>query len=142
MSDAEKRKRSCAIGYLMGLAGTPRPLSTGKKLVGYLYNGVGPLPGLPEWDREAYPYACIQQNELFATLHISGNPIVREGSLIRVSGGHGFSTLSSSDGEWGDFRMAEGSNQYGDTLIWANHDILNTDGSVHLAASEPVPVYE
>jgi hypothetical protein len=28
------------------------------------------------------------------------------------------------------------------TPLWTSHDILNEDGTVYLAASEPIPVYE
>ena len=31
---------------------------------------------------------------------------------------------------------------FGGSFLWSNHDTLNTDGSVYLAASDPIPVYE
>lgn len=50
-------QKSFLIGFTLGISGKPLPLSK-KTPIAYLYNGVQ-LPGLPEWDREAYPYAAI-----------------------------------------------------------------------------------
>lgn len=52
--------------------------------------------------------------------------------------------ITIPSGAWGDMGTHEeaGAMSYdeGATFLWSNHDILNEDGSVYLAASTPVPV--
>ena len=42
---------------------------------------------------------------------------------------------------WDEWEVVN--NQYGTNgSSWANYDIFNEDGSVYLAASDPIPIYE
>lgn len=52
-----KKMKGFLVGLLMGLVGRAQ-LPQGKEPVAYLYNGAR-LPKLPEWDKEAYPYAAV-----------------------------------------------------------------------------------
>lgn len=111
----------------------------------FLYNGVR-LPKLPEWDKETYPYAVILQGKntgriLFEVstdpkaVSVVGNSVVFPSERL----------YEFKDGSW------NGNGVNGElqaTPIWANHDICyaagveEIGGTVFLAASVPVPVYE
>lgn len=113
-------------------------------MANYYYNGVE-LPQLPEWDKTTYPYAFIYD-------YGNGNySLIIDRQKITYKPGTGFGLNSPpmcapSDGKWGEFEEArwEGSDLTMffecDKIVWVNHDIINTaDGSVFLAASDPVP---
>jgi hypothetical protein len=116
----------------------------------YLYNGVL-LPALPEWDKETYPYAVIMATN-FSTVkafYISDKPAFMsyDEDLLCVIYPYGTNYMqcsSRSGAEWGEFGDANTPTSLvideGSRLIWTNHDILNEDGSIYLAASEPIPV--
>lgn len=126
-----------------------RNLAAVREPVAYLYNGVR-LPKLPEWDKEAYPYAVIYKNNLGKyKLLCSANRIIE--SIDGTGQATGYFQIPDgdwlrtgySDGIWGDFAQHSGQELltlY--TLIWTNTDIHYADGTVYLAYSEPVPVYE
>lgn len=118
---------------------------------GYLYNGVR-LPKLPEWDKSKYPYAKIHKFTGGGYgLRISAEP------CVLVDGGAAYPYFTYPNGEylysfytpgsdnWTELEILTGNganDQLCYWLTWANHDIVNPDGSVYLPASEPVPVYE
>ena len=117
----------------------------------YLYNGVK-LPALPEWDKEMYPYAWLLDcgrvswsNFRVYELYVLGKPSTRdEWGILSLPAPWNKYDLNVFDDE----RITEwevGSPCYIDHHltaypIWTNHDILNEDGSLYLAASDPVPV--
>jgi hypothetical protein len=57
-----------------------------------------------------------------------------------------FCHVNASEVVWQHARTSENANSaivaIADTLVWANFDVLNANGSVYLPASYPVPVYE
>ena len=136
--------------------------------IAYSYNGVI-LPALPEWDREKYPYVMISNNGYtdyedythcllvaHKTLPTTKNNII-QGDKHGVpdstdyvyssydpthypdgwhSSENGYGACSSSNGG-GGLAMVKLAH-----VIWANYDVVNTDGSIYLAKSDPKPVYE
>lgn len=110
-----------------------------------LYNGVE-LPMLPDYDESAYPYAIIVPFDSNYRLWLSDSP------FVDISSGttYGFATTTnnavqrydnSSGDAWGSYTTRNPTNGLYTVyaqLIWSNHDILTTSGSVYLAASEPV----
>ena len=152
-------KRSFLKGLALGLAGKPLEFAPGKEPVAYLYNGVR-LPKLPEWDKSKYPYAFIRNvpsgtdyNELYV---FKTEPAWFKPSIIVSAYGveDGNTHLEAVDypygaeADWGYVTLSEKtSNGYlasgnFEGIFWANYDILNEDGTIYLAASDPVPVYE
>lgn len=121
----------------------------GASPVRYSYNGVE-LPPLPEWDKETYPYASIYNGKI---LYISKTP-----QMFSVLG-HNWLRLDvpilkavySQDGNymWSDFEEISNGEDgfwyeqiYEHTKMWANHNIMSTNGGIYLAASDPAPIYE
>ena len=120
-----------------------------------LYNGAI-LPALP---KNAYPYSAIHINILSATEYMA--ELVCSTCALTFSDGFISSSLiASEDGtltvytanqaatEWkqgtdGEKNFTAGESVYsfalGD-LKWSNYDILNTDGTLYLAASDPIPI--
>ena len=118
--------------------------------VAYLYNGVE-LPALPGWDKETYPYAAVikftngtiplEIRFLVSTspmVNTAGNMVKTEKPCVRWSYGEAEWTDKTEHPDTGDGTVIVTMSG----AIWANHDILKNDGTVYLAASEPVPVYE
>lgn len=136
--------RSWLTGLALGLSGKPLPLSTGKKLVGYSYNGTV-LPALPEWDREMYPYAVIDNDGWYlacctSMLQYNGSNIVYKEDCSTYC-------FKLDNGAWvydgsASYNFDAGKTAVYGECIWTNTDILNEDGTLCLAASEPVPIYE
>ena len=121
--------------------------------IAYLYNGVR-LPKLPEWDREAYPFAVIGDHGLnypSALYVLSADAYYKlNGNQLWLFASAGLQ-WEADDGKW----SASGENA-GDTinvlinstsfastyeLIWTNFD-AEYNGTLYLSASEPVPIYE
>lgn len=124
-------------------------------MANYLYNGVR-LPALPD-EIKAKKYICLYQdpetssfpnyfwlygfNEKPETMIKGARPKtyhgMQEEGLCRRAGmypdGGGWTVAGTSD-ETGTFYKELS------TVKWANYDVLNTDGTVYLAASEPIPV--
>lgn len=131
-------KTSMTLGYLVGkqIAGQRRTQE--RQPIAYLYNGVQ-LPPLPEWDRDMYPYAFMHK-----ALHYQlwvGEEITYNGANIGIAGA--YLHYYSDNAEW--IELSGGT----DVMIcgiqdveWANFDVLNSDGSVYLSASDPIPVYD
>lgn len=147
--------KSWLIGFALGLCGKPLPFAK-KTPIGYSYNGVV-LPALPEWDREGYPYAVIMdlKSATNATsdfiVWFLDNPIVFRGSYLSYANGinDGYAqNYIYNNGDSGWVLNEEKTDFWDDLslsgdLVWTNTDILSeADGTVYLATSEPVPVYE
>lgn len=142
---------SMITGWLMGrrIAGH----TTKRKVpIAYLYNGVR-LPALPEWDKKEYPYADISCSSIgrkyrfrawAAKPYCSGDYAlfapVGEGRIARLS-----CWVSADNSGWGEFtfgELADNGAGSADKPFWSDWDVLDENGAVWLAASDPVPVYE
>jgi hypothetical protein len=110
----------------------------------YSYNGIV-LPALPEWDKTAYPYALISDRHTLYLFDRVEYGYTNIGAWsFSLSNGYDTSTYDHELAEWGavikrNFKLVT---VYGNSFKWANFDVLNEDGSVYIAASDPVPVYE
>lgn len=148
--------RSRVLGTIFGT------LSRGsfpkREPVAFLYNGVR-LPGLPdlsEQDKKVYRFVYItkflaaqKRSVTFSPVRMVYDPAT---GGVRPENGEPVTVLEYSVGyygtptEWGEPKTVEIPFSDSYTRIspfWANTDILNEDdGTVYLAASEPVPVYE
>ena len=116
----------------------------------YSYNGtaLGPLP--PDWDSVNYPYAQIRRMS-DTTFHFVAHP---ELPYSGVSDWDGSLTLNFSGKTecqimraytklglwWTDAYFEKYESFYARYVVWANFDIYNEDGSIYMAASEPIPV--
>ena len=117
-----------------------------------LYNGVR-LPALPEWDKEAYPYAVIYQEEDKGVycLTVTTGVVTIAASKGNVDGKTSdvptIKMYSIDGSQWGFARETTtpdlpGFPRFRD-YIWSNHDIYRTaslGGTLVIGASEPVPV--
>ena len=119
-----------------------------KEPIAYSYNGVI-LPALPEWDRETYPYAVIFQYKTGGRIVFTATSIpITIGSAVCTGGASSDYTKLwaeiNEDSAWDD--LAENNNSIMGTasikFLWSNYDVYNSSGTLKLAASEPVPVYE
>lgn len=131
--------------------------------VAYLYNEIEiptRIPELTDEQKQEYPYILMWKNtSIYATVWFGKHPAIvfvgssghdcvgfsEEGTILknayRYTGNSyvpaGWGTLDETSYTHNNARLVP------QTLIWANHDILNqADGSLYLATSEPVPVYE
>lgn len=151
------KMRSFVDGILLSLPGIPMPFAVSKEPVAYLYNGVQ-LPGLPEWDKDEYPYAVISYDddntypygftahnfESYVGVTDSGTTMLKTRSSGRAI------TYRFIGGTWGYYAEFGGSPNsaykgnvmYASRIIWSNYDILNEDGSLYFAGSTPIPVYD
>lgn len=141
-------KKSMTLGLLIGrqLAGLR---SARKEPVAYLYNGVR-LPALPEWDREKYPYAVIvfrkatEEYYLYTLSNkVHGETVIFDTYYYRSKAPYDCFHIENDSWVWWFFQEDGdlNSNPKTHTIIWANHEIIDVDGSVFLDATEPVPVY-
>jgi hypothetical protein len=113
----------------------------------YSYNGVV-LPKLPEWDRETYPFAvvvCVEATQWTPRVYYllpNDTPfdmvtdIYSQKKIVILTDRKCWKT---TDGVVG-WEETESSGFY--DLIWTNHYIYDTDGTLYLAATDPIPVYE
>lgn len=110
-------------------------------MANYLYNGVE-LPALPEWDKETYPYAVIWIAFVTNAIYLD---ILKEfdfssAGILHTTKEDSLFALCSGD-SWSEFKASTSDSQIvGSQIKWTNTDILNEDGSVYLAASDPIPV--
>lgn len=129
--------------------------------IAYSYNGVI-LPKLPEWDREAYPYAFIRavaDYGLYELYVFKAEPSwfrTFPFALYGVEDGNTYLKASHYVGhsEYWDYsapilgqsalteKTSNGYIQTVEEIVWANFKVLNKDGLLCLEASEPIPVYE
>lgn len=122
-----------------------------------LYNGVE-LPALPEWDKEAYPYATIMRDTKSG---LAGTSDYTAAIFTRVpmqwSTNHLTTVVTTEPYQFAQIDHLKGETEWSaivdkengvstsiyTTAIWANHDVYHTEatgGGVYLAATEPVPV--
>lgn len=126
-----------------------------------LYNGVK-LPELPEWDREKYPYAVLVygtgDSVPYWVYFCSNQPYINSSDKVVINektGGTGLSLTGTKAIYYRYYNLEntvgwEDSPSYSDLLspisiskdrvFWGNADILNTDGTVYLGASDPIPL--
>lgn len=145
--------KSWLTGYALGLAGKPMPLGVPRPTA-YLYNGTK-LPPLPEWDDEVYPYVVLDWTAGLNTIWFYAvseqKHLTRMGSngeyYIAADGGETFLSCTFRPLYMDAFPVPREKTYTKEFMLtntphWANYDVKNTDGSIHTAASEPVPVYE
>lgn len=117
----------------------------------YSYNGVT-LPALPERDKVTYPHAVLMyQNTdaddstyIFLLVSTVEWQVGGTANLFITNDGTGqvYRALVDGGTEFEYVRDAESFTSAAKAKIfWTNTDILNTDGSVYLPASDPIPVY-
>ena len=165
------KMKSFVRGLLLGLVGKSLPTPE-REPVGYLYGqvaGEGETPThtidgvgvcgavLPDINtvytdelKQTYSFAMTFKFNLFDTpvhtLLLSQSEPYRGRGYIRVSGGPAKFYLFYSDSWAGptDGKELQFNIIYDDDDAWANHDILNEDGSPYLAAADCVciPIYE
>ena len=127
----------------------------------YLYNGVGPLPDIysvytPEVQK-SHPFALIKTgifNSGYMLYLFGKDAYYYDNNGSWFFGGNsdnpvpGYSsTYDESSGTWGELVHHDTWNvnvggltaTLGD-ILWANFDVLKKDGTLYLAASDPVPV--
>lgn len=120
------------------------------------YNGTifGSLPA--EWDRETHPYALIikydEERYIFRAYSAPLDAITPDtnGNTHKPPSGTSYLETNCYDYNWLWWSKEEAKTASTsilnmgkikkDTVVWSNFDILNLDGSVYLATSEPVPV--
>lgn len=151
-----KDPKSWRAGFELGLAGFSFPYSKPRKPTAYLYNGIR-LPALPEWDRGVYPFAYITAQSggtsVYYYLHARSVPFtVLEGSggTLKYLTLKGTSVITNGPilDKWDNAFTGPVNYDNGDVeatcpdIIWTNFDICYADGTVYMAASDPVPVYD
>lgn len=117
--------------------------------VAYLYNGMR-FPPIPKHDGMSYElmskggYAVGGGTAYYAWVTTAPWQKIFYGCSIQ-SGSSGYCYIYSTDtGNWERVHNWEERSPF-DTPItptWANHDVMNSDGTLYLAASEAVPIYE
>lgn len=134
---------SYIVGFNLGLAGMAYPYSAPTPIA-YLYNGIR-LPALPEWDRGMYPYAVIVHTgaDYKLCLKKSAYTVFTSGDYVGINPMN-YPKYKLVDGVWESFTQITA---FYSSPIWSNHDLYYQDGeelagTLYLAASDPVPVYE
>lgn len=123
-----------------------------KEPVAYLYNGIK-LPVLPVWDSQIYKYAFITDSSIYAThtarLYIFSDYEYRDADAnnryIEFTPSYEYSIIYYDvfeEGDWSQKTDIEQKSVLIGNIDWANFDVIKSDGSVKLMASEPIPVYE
>lgn len=120
-------------------------------MANYLYNGVE-LPDINTvWtDKTTYPYANIalwdfpEYGVLAYVLTVSAVQFSNTSSGVQLNSGGNWEQYGAMDGTW-EFSDSGTSQLFLEQLpttkiVWTSVDVPNTDGSVYLAASNPVPV--
>lgn len=138
--------RSFTDDSLLLSASSPVP---DKDPVAYLYNGIR-MPALPEWDREKYPYAFISHSPANSVVPTSGHLYLAskmEYAYNRydkwsITGNFAYH-FGPTDPEYAwYYRETEDGTPAVSVFHWANVDLLNSDGTVYLYATAPIPVCE
>lgn len=119
-----------------------------------LYNGVK-LPNIDSvWtDKETYPYGCLVNSDGLCILYLTDYLFTFDGEqVVKPAGNYITIYLYANDveaaasmgipvGEWVFVTAGADPNTFVSSFVnWSNYDILNTDGSVYLAASDPIPL--
>lgn len=112
----------------------------------YLYNGVE-LPQLPEWNKTAYPYAMLLYDHGSYRLLLTKEPAGKySDGYFLYNHPYAEYECDKGDTEWifdGEYITDTGLGGYFEALMfieWTNHNVYNYDGTLYLAASDPVPV--
>lgn len=115
------------------------------------YNGTI-LYALPEWNKKTHPYALIRKKLggdyvliLSTTLPLYGDTIESNSfGAVSYSSPHLESVSEftlNTYAPWGELTEEDDTGISGSLVIWTNTDILNeSDGTLYLAASDPIPV--
>ena len=110
----------------------------------YLYNDVE-LPMLPEWDKKKYPYGfiCIphSNSDIIAFKVVSSIEYYNPNMGLVVK--NPSKEYELRNGEWvytGGYNTDISMTIPYQIYVWTNTDIYNKDGTLYLAASEPVLV--
>lgn len=117
----------------------------------YLYNGVE-LPELPEWDKEAFPYAYIKSSSASISWSVGAHLLCAKAPVLVFDTDSGY-PIFNADVDciqcyapfetmvWESFSATHRlqDSRFGG-LFWSNFDIYTTDGTLYLAASDPIPV--
>ena len=141
-------------GKLWQKARDPIPLASNEPATA-VYNGVK-LPLLPEWDKEAYPYAALEMSfnandEQVWTGHACQYPIKCQGKYLYAGGSKMFCECWPNSAEnnkraWSEWRNQPFLSIAAEKLKWSNHDINYTEeyggGLFRSASNDPIPVYE
>lgn len=148
----------------------PPPIPITSDPIGYSYGGVV-LPELPEYDKEQYPYAFMayangeafgDPNGYAATVYVLSGALLFEDNGLATDSSCLYKQFAftnsqiladlltssySANVSVGDWCLVDEGDDYtwcdveGSVVNWTNTDILNTDGSTYLSASNPIPVY-
>lgn len=130
---------------LLLAASDPTPLFTYPVFDDWLYNGEV-FPALPEWDKTNYPYAFISNGSLVVTKtlpHYHNDEYPRMAWDI-ADGVHAIRySANGMRTEWNAPYSMNGAVNYQEGAVtWANFDVYGTDGTLYLAASNPIPVHK
>ena len=105
-----------------------------------IYNGVE-LPASPK--RDGYPCAVIFDTPDTRYLVLFSKANSWNDSIHTFNGvGIGWVQFYLAEGAWEEY--ASGYDVFApsvDTLLWANYDVLDTNGNVYLAATEPLVIF-
>lgn len=126
--------------------------------VGYV--GAVGLPPLPEWDKDTYPYVhlwlalaplpssyCVE----FSTtpVYAEDRPSLNNHQLLYTSKGRAirYELYIHYENDWGhrreySYEPATSSAECGYSVVWSNHDIYYTNGSLLISGTEPIPLGE
>ena len=135
------------MAYLLAQCAPPLKLPD-KQPTAYSYNGVV-LPKLPEWDKTVYPYAVITKTSSGYALFVcqqepAPRPAISSDPSYIWFGEYDYKPMKTNCyepySEWEDITAS--SIYCSKNIFWTDTDIYNTDGTVYLAASSPIPVYE
>lgn len=153
-SDPAINLKSWLMGLALGMAGNPLPFTL-EPPIAYIFNGVE-LPPLPKWDREKYPYAQIQYDNIIQAYEftaLSADAYYFYSSDMLLFGGesadnpvegvvcHCYKPYDTWDElkVWDNCSVAINKLPWG-KLIWQNFD-AEYEGVRYMEASDPIPVY-
>ena len=144
-------KTGLTLGWLVGRQIAGQRKAQEKQPVAYRYGEIvsgtyAVAPALPSWDKNKYPYACIDN---YGGLYVTTTPLIAR----QTSSNSFWSVHTESDtlrceyidskkdrGKWGEWSAVDiGTNVSG--LYWSNHDIYKTNNEIYNEAFEPVPLY-
>lgn len=111
----------------------------------YLYNGKE-YPAIPDRDNTT-SYAVICENLLFGVvtatfLYFLDTQLVRSDVNLTSASAevNGVRYTLDGNGAWGEKANVSGTFTLNCNVVWSDYNILNTDGTLYLAASEPIPI--
>jgi hypothetical protein len=129
--------------------GAEQYVLTSRKIVGYKYGDSDVLPDIESvWTdevKETHPYAYVCEG-MFRYVMFTSSPLYLSGRWLRPHSDCTWESYFIVDGSWETEKYGDA--VAGDTMLstsefkWASIDVLNEDGSLYLATSEPIPVYE